>query len=119
MAGDGCPCNTPSSPKRVYLEREEHDLGASPWTGFKPAKSAEKGFGPYVMPRFNNLQMLVAESMCDVGERERLGLGTGWPAEKIRREVQFSRSVLTLREWRCSSNDQRISFAFWLLMDSM
>ena len=31
---------------------------------------------------------------CDVGERERLRLGTGWPAEKIRQDIQFSRSVL-------------------------
>ena len=32
--------------------------------------------------------------VCDVGERERLGLGTGWPAQQIRQYVQFSRSVL-------------------------
>jgi len=34
---------------------------------------------------------------CDVGERERQGLGTGRPAEKIRQEVQFSRSVLYVK----------------------
>src|SRR6218665_1622145 len=35
--------------------------------------------------------------MCDVGKGERLGLGTGWPAEEVWQNIQLSRSVLHVK----------------------
>ena len=35
--------------------------------------------------------------MCDVGEGERLGLGTGWPAEEVWQNIQLPGSVLDVK----------------------
>src|SRR6218665_1144204 len=35
--------------------------------------------------------------MCDVGEDERLGLGTGWPAEEVWQNIELPGSVLDVK----------------------
>src|SRR6218665_708327 len=35
--------------------------------------------------------------MCDVGEGERLGVGTGWPAEEVWHNIQLPGSVLDVK----------------------
>src|SRR6218665_3558008 len=92
--GEGCTRNRPP-PQSVCSST--WTSGGTRWSGtvdrLPTGDNAEKGFGPYRNPRFNDLQMWVAKYMCDVGEDERLGLGTGWPAEQVWQKIELSGSV--------------------------